>query len=57
MSLQASYTNLVYLGPVGSALITKVMSNMLCMLNAIGMAEAMMIGESLARNHLSHQTT
>ena len=43
---QASYTDLVYLGPIGSALITKVISNMLCMLNAIGMAEAMMIGEA-----------
>ncbi|XP_043244183.1 2-hydroxy-3-oxopropionate reductase-like [Amphibalanus amphitrite] len=43
--LSASYTNLVYLGPVGSALITKVVSNMLCMLNAIATAEAMMIAK------------
>ncbi|XP_037068980.1 2-hydroxy-3-oxopropionate reductase-like [Pollicipes pollicipes] len=43
--LSASYTNLIYMGPVGSALITKVMSNMLCMVNAIGMAEAMMIAK------------
>jgi len=43
--LQASYTELIYLGPVGSALITKVMSNMLCMINALGQAEAMMIAK------------
>ena len=44
--LTASYSSVMYTGGLGSAMIPKVLSNMLCGLQVCAMAEAMMIGET-----------
>lgn len=44
--LDASYSSVMYTGGLGSAMIPKVLSNMLCGLQVCAMAEAMMIGKS-----------
>ena len=44
--LAASYSSVMYTGGLGSAMIPKVLSNMLCGLQVCAMAEAMMIGET-----------
>ena len=44
--LDASYSSVMYTGGLGSAMIPKVLSNMLCGLQVCAMAEAMMIGGS-----------
>ena len=46
--LDASYSSVMYTGGLGSAMIPKVLSNMLCGLQVCAMAEAMMIGETQA---------
>ena len=44
--LAASYSSVMYTGGLGSAMIPKVLSNMLCGLQVCAMAEAMMIGRT-----------
>ena len=44
--LDASYSSVMYTGGLGSAMIPKVLSNMLCGLQVCAMAEAMMIGQT-----------
>ena len=39
-----SYKEVFYVGEIGSAMITKVMSNMLIAVNEIAMAEILMLG-------------
>ena len=43
--LSASYSSVMYTGGLGTAMIPKVLSNMLCGLQVCAMAEAMLIGE------------
>ena len=42
--LSASYSSVMYTGGLGTAMIPKVLSNMLCGLQVCAMAEAMLIG-------------
>ena len=42
--LDASYSSVMYTGGLGTAMIPKVLSNMLCGLQVCAMAEAMLIG-------------
>ena len=42
--LDASYNSVMYTGALGTAMIPKVLSNMLCGLQVCAMAEAMFIG-------------
>ena len=47
--LSASYSSVMYTGGLGTAMIPKVLSNMLCGLQVCAMAEAMLIGEKRER--------
>ena len=51
--LAASYSSVMYTGGLGSAMIPKVLSNMLCGLQVCAMAEAMMIGQTRIFNFSS----
>ncbi len=42
--LEASFSNVMYTGGIGTAMIPKVMSNMLCCVNCLAMGEILMIG-------------
>ncbi len=46
--LDASYINSIHTGAVGTAMIPKVASNMLCCVNAIAMGEVLMLGTEQA---------
>ena len=43
--LEASYSTVMYTGRMGTAMIPKVMSNMLCCAQVVAMGEILMIGE------------
>ena len=43
--LDASYSTVLYTGGVGSAMIPKVVSNMLCFLQVVAMGEVLMVGK------------
>ena len=43
--LDASYSTVLYTGGVGTAMIPKVISNMLCFLEVIAMGEVLMVGK------------
>ena len=45
--LEASYSTILFTGGLGTAMIPKVMSNMICCINLVAMGESMMIGEML----------
>ena len=44
--LDASYTTVMYTGPIGTAMRPKVLSNMLCAVQVLAMSECFAIGES-----------
>ena len=41
---KASYKVVIHVGDIGSAMVVKVASNMLCCVNVLGMQEALMLG-------------
>ena len=43
--MKASFQNVLYTGPLGTAMIPKVFSNLLCAVNIIAAAEAMMVAK------------
>ena len=43
--LDASYSTVLYTGGVGTAMIPKVISNMLCFLQVVAMGEVLMVGK------------
>ena len=43
--LDASYSTVLYTGGVGTAMIPKVVSNMLCCVQVIAMGEVLMVGK------------
>ena len=51
--LDASYSTVMYTGRMGTAMIPKVMSNMLCCAQVVAMGEILMIGRRLADWHSS----
>ena len=46
--LDASYSTVMYTGRMGTAMIPKVMSNMLCCAQVVAMGEILMIGKRLS---------
>ena len=43
--MDANYIVVMYTGGMGTAMIPKVMSNMMCCINCVAMAEMMMLGK------------
>jgi 3-hydroxyisobutyrate dehydrogenase-like beta-hydroxyacid dehydrogenase len=43
--MRASFGNILYTGPLGTALIPKIYSNMLCCVHLLAAAEVLMVGE------------
>ena len=46
--MSASFGNILYTGPLGTALIPKIYSNMLCCVHLIAAAEVLMVGKHVS---------
>ena len=51
--LQSSYSTVMFTGELGTAMIPKVVSNMLCCIQVIALGEVMMVGECTSFSHFS----
>ena len=51
--LEASYSTILFMGELGTAMIPKVMSNMICCINLVAMGESLMIGNQAGILHIS----
>ena len=49
--LDASYTTVLYTGKLGTAMIPKVLSNMLCAVQVLAMSECFAIGKYMNKNY------